>query len=161
MSAFDELAKMGGLEGLMGVAMQIPGVVMDLREVLTEKDGDVEAAANDAELIETWEGAQPESRAAVLLSLAWNARKAEMEPQDSTASMYAEELYGFAREHEEGGGDSESFHGAGFPQMPLPGKAGAMCSSIAFDRDDLGCTLLCALLLMKHVPADAFEPSEG
>lgn len=151
MNAFDKLAAEGNL---LGITMQIPNLMIDLREILAACGNDpFEATANEL-LRDSWRDAAPESRAAVLVSFAWGSRSAEIKETSSPADMCAHDLNEYARAHE---GDSESFHGPGFPQMPLPGQAGALAASVAFDRDDWEISLTTALLLLEKIPAQQPE----
>lgn len=153
---FDQLAGAGGLAGLLGIGMQIPGVTLALRGALDEHGNDVDQAAVDRELFVTWDEAEPESRSALLLNLAWAAREGQLrEDDESHGHGYAAELHRYAVEFT---GDSEAFHGPRFPAMPLPGQAGALASSLGFDRDDTAISLKSVLLLMAAIPP---EPAAG
>lgn len=147
---------------LMTVAFQIPELVMELDEVLAEHGGDVALAAADRELLSSWTEAEPESRAALLVNLAWHGRTEQLPTgDDDHASMYVEDLHTYARDFP---GDSEAFHGTGFPALPLPGQAGALASSLAFDRDDLPISLKTAVVLfdlMKKASKDTTQPTVG
>lgn len=146
MNAFDHMAAAGSL---LGIGMQIPSLSLDLREALERHRGDVDRAADDRGLLRTWELAAPESRSALLLNLAWSAREAGPIDDDGTpAGGYAADLHRYARDF---AGDSEAFHGKAFPAMPLPGQAGALASSVGFDRDDTDVSLGSALLLMAAI----------
>lgn len=146
-NAFDQMADAGSL---LGIAMQIPRVSMDLRDTLDHHRGNVARAARDAGMRRTWADAAPETRSALLLNLAWGARDGQLGDDDeSSAHGYAAELHKYAREHD---GDSESFHGKAFPAMPLPGPAGALASSVGFDRDDTDVSLGSVLILMSAIP---------
>jgi hypothetical protein len=57
-------------------------------------------------------------------------------------------------------GDSEAFHGAGFPAPPLPGPAGILASSLGFDRDDVAVSLETALILLSAVVAQLPDASD-
>lgn len=152
-NAFDMMASAGSL---LGIGMQIPGVSLDLREALDRHRGNVDRAATDRGMLRTWEQAAPETRSALLLNLAWAAREGQLpEDDDSHGYGYASDLHGYAAGF---GGDSEAFHGRQFPAMPLPGQAGALASSVGFDRDDNEISLKSALLLMAAIPR---EPAAG
>ncbi|MFG2076893.1 hypothetical protein [Nonomuraea maritima] len=139
-NTFDQKAASGDL---LGIAMQIPDVVLDFHEVLNDVENDVEQAAQDQDLLRRWSDAAPETRAAILLNMAWLSRDAELGEGDSTAAMYAYELNGYAQQVD----DQEAFHGERFPATPLPGPAGALATSLGFDRDDTRISLHAALLL--------------
>lgn len=138
--AFDRMAAGGNL---MGITMQIPGVIMAMVETLEECGEDATRGAAHRGMVRTWLEAAPESRSAILLSMAWSARETSLEGPDPWG--YAGELHQYAREFD---GDSEAFHGHSYPAMPLPGQAGALATSIGFDRDDAEVSLLAALLLL-------------
>ncbi|MER7050391.1 hypothetical protein ABT391_36800 [Streptomyces jumonjinensis] len=123
----------------------------DLREALERHGGDVARAERDGHLLRQWDSAEPEARAGLLLSFAWHSRTHQLPPSEDWGSEYANELHGYAAAFE---GASESFHGSGFPAMPLPGKARALASSLAFDRDEPELSLKTALLLMAPVYRD-------
>ncbi|MQS18025.1 hypothetical protein F7Q99_39020 [Streptomyces kaniharaensis] len=144
-NAFDQMAAAGSL---LGIAMQIPDVTIELADVLDQYDGDARRAARHRGLLRTWTDAAPETRSALLLNMAWHSREAPLNAGDSTAGLYATDLHEYARTH---AGDSESFHGRGFPAMPLPGQAGALASSLGFDRDDLEISLETVLILQALV----------
>lgn len=101
-------------------------------------------ACRDAELMDRWRDAEPETRSALLLLLAWNSRDSVVEDGDP----YADELNQYARTHT-GTGSVKSFFGDHYPKMPLPGPAGSLATSVGFDRDeaDDGTSLTSALLL--------------
>lgn len=142
MNAFDEMAAAGNP---LGIAMQIPDITLTLREVLDQYTGDAQRAAAHRGLLRTWTDAAPETRSALLLSLAWTARDNEPGANEDTAGLYARDLHEYARAFESG---SEAFHGPHYPAMPLPGQAGALASSLGFDRDDNQISLKTALLLL-------------
>ncbi|MFD5223908.1 MULTISPECIES: hypothetical protein [Streptomyces] len=146
MNAFDQMA---AAQHPLGVAMQIADVTLDLREALAEEyDGDVQEAAADSDLRRRWAEAEPETRACLLLSFAWHSREHDVTVTDDHGGAYAEDLHQYAAAFE---GGSEAFHGPRFPSMPLPGQAGALASSVAFDRDDCDTSLKTVLLLMAPV----------
>ncbi|WP_331718138.1 hypothetical protein OG985_50290 (plasmid) [Streptomyces sp. NBC_00289] len=148
-SAFGEMA---GAGHPLGIAMQIPDVTMTLAEAI-DRHPLLEDALHDQEVTQTWERAEPETRAALLLSLAWGSREHGIYPgylpdgADDYGYRTAEEFHQYARDF---AGSSEEFHGARFPMMPLPGQAGAFASSLGFDReeDGLDVSLRAALLLL-------------
>ena len=130
---------------LLAIAMQIPDVLMDLQESLVDHGMDVSRTAQDTALLERWKQAEPESRAALLLSAAWGAREKELPTEPVTVGLeYARDLHGYAKAET----DSEKFHGVSYPAMPLPGQAGALASSYAFDRSDLRHSLRTVLILL-------------
>lgn len=146
---------------LLGIAGQIADTTMELREALDVHHGDGDQAAEDPRALEVWESAEPETRAALLLSFAWHARGFEVaNPADEElghrkwVGEYTGDLLEYARAHQ---GDSESFHGKAFPAMPLPGQAGALASSLGFDRDDTAISLNVVLRLMAALPTGAEE----
>jgi len=150
-SAFDMMAAEGNP---LGIAMQVSGIVLDLRGTLDHYSGDVDQAASDRELIDTWTDAAGESRAAILLNLAWGSRGLPLRAAgDRAGADYAAELHMYA--NQAGAEDSEAFHGAGFPAPRLPGPAGALASSLGFDREDVGISLETALILMAAIPASS------
>ncbi|MFE6189813.1 hypothetical protein ACFQ6U_35900 [Streptomyces sp. NPDC056465] len=145
MNAFDQMA---GAGQLLGIAMQISDVTIDLRETLETYGGTAERAAIDGGLRRRWADAEPETRAALLLSFAWHSREADMTFADDHAGLYASDFHQYAAAFE---GDSSAFHGPGFPAMPLPAQAGALASSLGFDREDTDISLKTVLLLMEPV----------
>jgi len=154
---FGEVAKR---MGRLGTAMRMPGLTLLLCEVLRdESGGDVEVAARSARLVHAWTAAEPEVRAAELLDIAWRSRAREIAEGSLPPEMYAHDLNFSARTHE---GDRESFRGPSFPGMPLPGQAGALASSLAFDRDDCEASLKTVLLLLREaLEAREDEPAAG
>jgi hypothetical protein len=143
---FDEMAAAGHP---IGIAMQISGLTVELSEAYDRHSDDIDQAADDPTVFHNWDQAEGESRAAILLNLAWGARAAQLrEDDDSHGHGYAAELHRYAAEFT---GDSEQFHGARFPLMPLPGQAGALASSLGFDRDDTAISLKAALILLGGV----------
>lgn len=141
---------------LLGVAMeQIPDLSLTLIQALDDNGHAVEEA--DAEGVrEAWAEAEPETRAALLLTFAWGSRQYAVYPGqlcdgfDDPSYSVAEELHTWAREFT---GTSQDFHGTRFPAMPLPGPAGAFASDIGFERDEdeLHVGLRAALLLLAPV----------
>jgi hypothetical protein len=142
---------------LLHVGGQIPDVIAALDEALEANSDAVEDAADVPGLEQTWADAEPESRAAILHGLAWLTRKGPFWPTepgeendmaDDPAWMLADELHKYAIDFT---GSSEDWHGVRFPAMPLPGSAGALASSSAFDRDDNPVTLRTAMWLLAPV----------
>ena len=113
--------------------------------VLVAYRDDPQAAASEAALLDLWDSAEPEPRAALLLYSAWEARDRPLPADDTTAGMYAAELHTYAREYT---GTQAEFIGLRWPDMPLPGQAGALASSLGFDRDDTDISLATLLLLL-------------
>lgn len=141
-------------ERLLSVALQIPQVSYQVRWALGAHG--VDGAATEETTRREWAEAYPESRAAILLSLTWAARDGAMNNEPDPGSLYAAEFQRHARAHPKD--DMDGFHGAGFPALPLPGPAGALASSLAYDRDDFAISLKTALVLMDSVPR---PPTEG
>ena len=144
-STFDAMAAEGNP---LGVAMQVSQIVLDLRGTLDHYSGDAAQAAGDQELIDAWTDAAGESRAAILLNLAWGSRGLPLRSVSVPAVNYAAELHMYANQAVD---DSEAFHGAGFPAPPLPGPAGTLASSLGFDQNDVGVSLETALILMAAI----------
>lgn len=153
MNAFNHLAAAGSL---LGISMQIADISIELRETLDQYDGDVQRASRDGQMLRKWAAAEPETRAALLLNFAWHSREMQIdvgadahgnfpEHLDRYAAGYAEDFHKYAACFE---GDSEAFHGKGYPAMPLPGQAGALASSLGFDRDDTAIALKTVLILL-------------
>jgi hypothetical protein len=142
----------GGPGRVLETAMEIPDVLLELGEALDEHTDVVDQAVADDHAREAWSSASPEARSAILLNLAWYARYATLtnEAAESNGGMYAADLLGYARNFT---GDDEAFHGRGFPALPLPGQAGALATSVAFDRDDLPISLKTALLMLSLIRA--------
>jgi hypothetical protein len=157
-NAFDQMAKAGSI---MGIAMQIPDVTLSLVDVLEGYSDNVHRALKHQGIAQMWAQAAPETRSALLLNLGWASRESVLEENEdmpSTGQMYAAELNRYAREHQ---GDAESFHGKGFPAMPLPGSAGALASSVGFDRDDLDISRESVLILLALVRRQQAEGSQA
>lgn len=133
----------------LAVGTQIPDLISELQDALTETGRDPQRAALSGPLT-SWTAAEPESRAAILLNAAWAARDALSVPRppDREAEGYALALVDLAK----GSPNFAVYHGERFPSMPLPGQAGALASSLAFDRDDLAVSLETALILIADIP---------
>lgn len=149
--AFPAFAGLAGPLGLMHTAMNLPLIVEEMNAALTEASS-VAMAARLVPLADTWQDTTGEVRSALLLSLAWGSRGHALMLGDGlhpATEGYAADLHD-AAEAEPDGGDkgSEKFHGAGYPAMPLPGKAGILASSLGFDRDDAQVSLEVALVLL-------------
>ncbi|MGW1365237.1 hypothetical protein ACWCQP_48825 [Streptomyces chartreusis] len=152
---------MAGAGHQLGIAMQIPAVTLLLADAV-DRHPLLEDAVHDQEVAEAWAQAEPETRSALLLSLAWGSREHGVYPgylpdgADDAGYATAEELHRYAREFS---GSSEEFHGVRFPAMPLPGPAGAYASSLGFDReeDGLDVSLRAALLLLAPARKKATE----
>jgi hypothetical protein len=144
LNTFDAMASAGSL---LGIGMQIQDLTYDLSDALQEAGdrADPNTLAEQPDLLQTWTDAAPESRAAILLSLAWGSREQPAPTGVGHGASYATDLHGYATAHTTG---SEAFHGQGFPAMPLPGQAGALASSLAFDREDTQISLACAMTLL-------------
>lgn len=145
MTAFDDMAAAGSL---LGVGVQIQDVTISLTEVLDQYGGNVKRSVGHKGLLNKWTDAAPETRSALLLNLGWAAREGRLDASQDTAGLYAADLYEYAKNFD---GDSEAFHGKRYPAMPLPGQAGALASSLGFDRDDLEISLKTVLLLLAAV----------
>ncbi|MFJ8677710.1 hypothetical protein [Streptomyces sp. NPDC093589] len=133
------------------VAMQIPQVINEMTETLAKYGGTVGRAAVDDGLRRCWAEAEPETRACVLLTLAWSTRGDDIAFSDDPAGVYADDFGKYVEAFE---GDSEAWHGASFPMMPLPGTAGALASSLGFEREETDLTLKTALLLKTSLFRD-------
>lgn len=133
----------------LAVGMQIPALIGELQDALNETGRDPQRATLSGPLT-SWTEAEPESRAAILLNAAWAARDALSVPRppDREAEGYALALADLAK----GSSNFATHHGPAFPAMPLPGPAGALASSLAFDRDDLAVSLETALILIANIP---------
>jgi hypothetical protein len=141
-SAFDD--HMARARDVLGTAVQIPDVTMNLTVALNQHHNDIALAAADNVLLRSWTGVAGETRSAVLLALAWASRTLDHAASDDTAGLYAKDLHAYARGFS---GSEVEFVGPVFPRLPLPGKAGALASWIGFDRDDVA-GLKAALILM-------------
>ncbi|WP_432112568.1 hypothetical protein [Streptomyces sp. YPW6] len=142
---FDDMA---AAQHPLGIAMQTSEMTLDLRETLETYGGTAERAAIVGTLRRRWADVEPEARAALLLNFAWASREAEMTFADDHAGLYAADFHQYAADFQ---GGSEAFHGPRFPLMPLPGQAGALASSLGFDREDTDISLKTVLLLMEPV----------
>jgi hypothetical protein len=138
-------------------ATQLPAVMLGLTSALDQADGDVERAAENGGAFEDWAEAEPEVRACILLSAAFGAGRGpaptmgdDMHPH---VAGYVEDLHAYAAAFT--ADQSEAFHGPAFPAMPLPGQAGALASSLGFDRDDLEISFGVALVLLAASRAAA------
>ncbi|WP_327180471.1 hypothetical protein OG599_35390 (plasmid) [Streptomyces sp. NBC_01335] len=158
MNGFNEMASAGHP---LGIAMQIPDVTMTLTEAV-DRHSFLEDALHDQEVTLAWNNAAPETRAALLLSLAWGTREHGIYPGflpdgvDDPGWAVAEALALYARDFP---GSSEEFHGPRFPMMPLPGQAGAFASSVGFDREEesLSISLRSALLMLAQARRKAHQ----
>ncbi|MFE3002710.1 hypothetical protein ACFXG4_48090 [Nocardia sp. NPDC059246] len=130
--------------GLEEIVQALFALQYRIGSLLHDVEHDWRAAAEHPGMQHDWAQAEPELRAALLLGFAWSSRNATLPHADSPAGLYAADLHRHAREHS---GDHHSFHGPGFPLLPYPGPAGALASSVAFDREDLDISLDTALLL--------------
>lgn len=145
----------GGPAVAMSTAMELPDLIADLHEHLDTYQGDPLDASGEGFGLTVWTEASSEARSALLLSLAWGARDGDLPPVGAvtadvewkTGHAYAVELHKYAC----AATDSETFHGKGYPAMPLPGQAGALASSCGFDLDDLGITFATVLILLSVV----------
>lgn len=131
-------------------AMQLPGVLLTLTGALDQADGDVAQAAENGGAFEDWAEAEPEVRSCILLSAAWGAGRgpapAVPDGGHPHVAPYVEDFHQYAAAFPSD--QSEAFHGAHFPAMPLPGQAGALASLLGFDRDDLDISFGVALVLL-------------
>lgn len=131
-------------------AMQLPQVLLALTGALEQADLNPARAALDAGASRLWAEAEPEVRACILLSAAFGAGRGpaptvsdKMHPH---VASYVEDFHQYAAAF--GADQSEAFHGPAFPAMPLPGQAGALASSLGFDREDLPISIGVALVLL-------------
>ncbi len=131
-------------------AMGLPPVLLTLTDALERSDLDPSLAALDATAAETWAEAEPEVRACILLSAAFGAGRGPAptvgEGMHPHVAGYVEDFHKYAAAF--GADQSEEFHGRAFPAMPLPGQAGALASSLGFDRDDLPISIGVAMVLL-------------
>lgn len=131
-------------------AMQLPAVLLALTGALEQAHDDVAIATQDGSAFERWVEAEPETRSCILLSAAWGAGRGPSPtvPDGAHPSIegYVEDLHKYAAAHTVE--QIEAFHGPHFPAMPLPGQAGALASSLGFDRDDNEITFGVALVLL-------------
>jgi hypothetical protein len=120
------------------IAMEVLDVLGDLEGLLLEYGNDVDQVLADEDALATWSDAEPETRSAILLNLAWQTRESYRLAEDggAIATSYAESLHGYAATFT---GDDAAFHGNPFPAMPLPAQAAVLSMSIGFDRDKLAC----------------------
>jgi hypothetical protein len=138
--------------GLPEYMNELTALHYHIGSVLLEHDGDWQRAATALE--PAWRGAEPELRAALLLGFAWSSRNATIADTDTPAGLYAADLHRYAVEFTDG---VEAFHGERFPLLPLPGPAGVLASSVAFDREDADISLRTALLLAAADGPNVFE----
>jgi hypothetical protein len=132
------------------IAAQLADLLVVLRDGLDQHDGDPARTALDPELAPLWRDVEPETRSALMLAAAYMAGSSpaptvpdDMHPQ---VAPYVEDFHKYAAAFAPD--QSEAFHGRHFPAMPLPGQAGALASSLGFDRDDLAISLGVALVLL-------------
>jgi hypothetical protein len=134
----------------LGIAMQLPGVLLTLTSALDRHDNNPARAALDNGATEDWSDAEPETRAGILLSAAWGAGRGPSpvapDGMPDAVDDYVADFHAYAAAQT--ADQSEAFHGRAFPAMPLPGQAGALASSLGFDRDDLYISLGVALVLL-------------
>ncbi|QNE18315.1 hypothetical protein F1D05_10940 [Kribbella qitaiheensis] len=126
------------------ITAQMVRITPMLFEALAGADGDPMIAARFPDLRSTWSGTEQQTRAALLLSLAWHARTRESVAGDTTSQQYPGDLQKFAVDHT---GDLESFHEDNYPARPLPGRAGERVTSYTEGRADLTLSLETALIL--------------
>lgn len=138
----------GGSPDVMELAVELLDVLHDLGNLLIELDNDVDQAAADEDALAIWSDTSPEARSAILLNLAWQTRENYQPAGESTGADYAGALHRYAADFT---GDDMAFHGNAFPAMPLPAQAGALSTSIGFDRDDLPISLEIVLLFLAAV----------
>lgn len=142
---------------VFSTAMQLPSVLLALTDALEENDLDPVLAMHDDDIAEIWESAEPEVRAGILLLAAFGAGRGPAPVVGDGAHThvegYVEDLHKYAATFADD--QSEAFHGLRFPAMPLPGQAGALASSLGFDRDDLHISLGTALVLLAASRAAA------
>lgn len=143
-------ADLAGMAAALGDAETVTELHMYLRAALNRWGGP-DAAAKDADLADRWKDAELETRAALLLLLAWRSRHTST--LDESDPYYAAELNSHARTWTD---DEAEFFGDRYPNMPLPGPAGALATSVGFDRDEAedGTSLTCALVLAAASPEE-------
>lgn len=143
-------------------AMQLPPVLFALTGALEDADLSLAQATVDAGVAKVWAEAEPEVRACILLSAAFGAGRgpAPVVPDDMNPYVadYVEDFHRYAAAFSTD--QSEAFHGRAFPAMPLPGQAGALASSLAFDRDDLPISVGVALVLLDASRKAAGKPGD-
>lgn len=131
-------------------AMQLPGVLMTITSALDGADGDPGRAAQNTDAIRAWDEAEPEVRSCLLLSSAWGAGRGQApavpDGMHDQVGPYVEDFHQYAAGFPDD--QAEAFHGDTFPAMPLRGQAGALASSLGFDRDDLQISLGVVLVLL-------------
>ncbi|GAA3172363.1 hypothetical protein [Nonomuraea salmonea] len=136
---------------MVATAVEVAELLIAAQAALADAHSDPAQAAADPSMRAGWERASGHARAALLLPPAWRARLAapiEVEEYagDRDAAAYAAALQKYAARH--GAGDVMVFHGERFPQMPLPGSAGALATSLGFDEWDAEVCLETALILI-------------
>lgn len=157
MDSFDRVPDAARM--ILGIGMQIPDVIADLQDALNECGQDPQRAARLSAPQTSWRTAEPETRAAILHNAAWASRVAHIDTSAAHPHVqgYAADLHEYAQ----AAPDSETFHGPAFPAMPLPGQAGALSTSLAFDRDDLPISLETAMVLIAHIPDQEKSAAES
>jgi hypothetical protein len=140
----------GGAADVFAVVLQIPDLTIAMTEELDATGGDVRRAAADVGLGRIWGDAAPDARAAVLLSLAWEARDQQLPDAMDTAGRHAAELRRSAAQR---AGSDEAFLGQAFPVQLLPyrGRTGDVAGTLAFDPDAAQLSLTVALLLLAAI----------
>lgn len=141
-------------------ALQLPSVLVALAGALERADLDPARAEADADVVDMWAEAEPEVRACILLSAAFGAGRGPAPTVPAGmhryVAGYVEDFHRYAAIF--GADQSEAFHGPAFPAMPLPGQAGALASSLGFDRDDLPISIGVALVLLAAGRTTAAGP---
>ncbi|MFD4051680.1 hypothetical protein ACFWSF_40600 [Streptomyces sp. NPDC058611] len=163
---YEEMARTPGLAQSQGIPVELPDVAATLSRALDTNANSVMEATFSEGVLDVWAMATSETRAALLLSLAWGAREYGVyEGQvdggaDDPAYVKAQALWTYAHEHP---GTSEEFLGGAFPAMPLPGRAGAQASEMGFDLEEeaLHESAAAALLLLAPVRQATLDRAAG
>lgn len=109
--------------------------------------------AAHAMMLDYWSRTAPETRAAVLLHLAWSGasvpldQAADLDQVHPAWATNAVELHRLAAAEAQAGTDEADWFGPAFPLGPYPGEHGALVSGLAFGADDAPASLGAALLL--------------
>lgn len=109
--------------------------------------GDPAAAAADPHLLSLWTAVEPETRGLLLLAAAQGDRP--VPTSEDSAGYYAASLRTYAHENP---GEWQEFIGPHYTRLPVTGPAGALASSLAFDREEHATSLRVLLLLALSDP---------
>ncbi|MFE3629359.1 hypothetical protein [Streptomyces goshikiensis] len=134
--------------------------VQEIEAAFAAHDRHVTTAA--ADLAGYWSELQGETRAALLLSTAWQAADHGLIRASGGGSLYADDVHRHAREFitEHGIDESSStaFHGPEFPTRLPRHPAATLANSVGHDRSDIENSLTAFLILFEAATRDGESP---